>query len=165
MPGLKGPRVGLDCVLAYNTTIAASPTIGSFVIVPETMDANLACAHGKIETPSRASKWKSKIPGMSELSMTFSYMWQGDPGDTVLTALRTAFLAKTPWHWAFMDNDLTAPGPAGAQGILFPGLIFDFPIDQPLEGAMKIDIGVELTRHKISGALVDPAWLIVAPTT
>jgi hypothetical protein len=108
--------------------------------------------------------FKSKIAGLTELSLTFGYNYQGDPGDTVFTALRTAFLARTPIHWAVMDNLLASPGAAGSQGLVFPGLIFDFPIDQPLEGPQKIEIGVELCRHKISGNILDPAWVIVAPT-
>jgi len=164
MPLNKGPRVGLDCILAFNATLSNTITPASFTTVPEVMDLNLSVAHGKIDTPSRASKWKSKVPGMTELSMTFGYNYQGDPGDTIFTTLRTAFLAKTILHFAVMDNVLVSPGPAGAQGLVFPGVIFDFPLDQPLEAAAKVDIGVELTRAKDGAVIIDPVWLIIAPT-
>lgn len=164
MPVNIGPRIGLDCILAYKTTLSNTISATGAVVVAEAVDVNLTAAHGKIETPSRSSKWKSKVPGMTELSMSFGYLYQGDPGDTVFSALRAAFLAKTILHWFVMDNVMVTPGPAGAQGMVFPGLIFDFPIDQPLEAAAKLDIGVELTRAKDGAALIDPAWFVVAPT-
>jgi hypothetical protein len=164
MPAQLGPRVGLECVLAYNTTIASTITAASFSAIPEAVDVNCPFAHTKIPAPSRASTFLSQIAGLTTLELTFGYNYQGDPGDTVFTAMRAAFLARTPWHWAVMDNLLVSPGPAGAQGIVFPGLIFDFPIDQPLEGPTKIEIGVSLTRFKVSGTLVNPSWLIIAPT-
>jgi hypothetical protein len=47
-----------------------------------------------------------------------------------------------------------------------PGEIMEFPIDQPLEGHQKIDVVVRLSRVKIGSpaALIDPAWLIIAPS-
>jgi hypothetical protein len=65
-----------------------------------------------------------------------------------------------------MDNLIATPGPAGSQGITMPGEIMEFPIDQPLEGHQKIDVVVRLSRVKIGSpaALIDPAWLIVAPS-
>lgn len=164
MPPKLGPRVGLECVLAYNATIASPIVAANFTAIPEAVDVNCPFAHAVIEAPSRASFFKSTIAGMTTLSLTFGYNYQGDPGDTVFTALRTAFLAKTTWHWAVMDNVLVTPGPAGAQGLVFPGWISEFPIDQPLEGPTKLEIGVQLARHKITGTIVDPAWLVVAPS-
>lgn len=164
MPAPIDTRAGHDCHLYYNTTIAATITPGSFSEIKEVIDLNVPFSIGKIDAPSRLSKFKPKIPGLTELSLTFGYNYQGDPNDTVLTALRTAFLNRTPWHWAVLDNLISSPGTAGAQGIVFPGIIYDFPLDQPLEGACKIDIGVELCRFKVSGTLVDPSWLVVAPT-
>jgi hypothetical protein len=65
-----------------------------------------------------------------------------------------------------MDNLIATPGPAGSQGLTLPGEIMEFPIDQPLEGNMKIDVAVALSRVRVGtpAALVDPAWLIVAPS-
>jgi hypothetical protein len=42
----------------------------------------------------------------------------------------------------------------------------EFPIDQPLEDGMVVNIVVALSRIKIGSpaALIDPAWLIVAPS-
>jgi hypothetical protein len=47
-----------------------------------------------------------------------------------------------------------------------PGEIMEFPIDQPLEDGMTIDVVVALSRIKVGSpaAIVDPAWLIVAPS-
>lgn len=164
MPSLVGPVAGLECKLYYHLTPAATFTTSGAVLITEAIDVAIAMAHTKIDAPSRASNFKSKIPGLTELSLTFKYNYQADPNDTVFTALRTAFLARSIVHWAVLDNVLTSPGPKGSQGMTFPGIIYDFPLDQALESPATLDIGVELCRLKISGNLVDPAWLIVAPT-
>lgn len=164
MPGTIGPVGGLECKLYYNTTLGATFTVAGAVLVTEAQDVSVSIAAGKIEAPSRASLWKPKLPGLRELQLTFGYNYQNDPGDTVFTALRQAFLAGTILHWAVLDNLLASPGVKGSAGFAFPGIIYDFPIDQPLEGAAKLDIGVELVRHKVTGTIVDPAWLVIAPT-
>jgi hypothetical protein len=161
MPVAIGPRAGLDCALYYSTAFA-SPTR---ILIAEAIDVSLTIAKGKIDAMSRASKWKAKLPGMREISLSFGYNYQGDPGDSVFAALRAAFLADTPLIFWVMDNVVEAPGPAGSQGFAFPAMIFDFPIDQALESANKVDIGVDLVRFKETGALVNPTWVTVAPTT
>jgi hypothetical protein len=164
MPSLVGPVAGLECKLYYHLTPAATFTTSGAVLITEAIDVAIALAHTKIDAPSRASNFKSKIPGLTELSLTFKYNYQADPNDAVFTALRTAFLARSILHWAVMDNVLTTPGAKGSAGMTFPGIIYDFPIDQALESPATLDIGVELARLKISSALVDPSWLIVAPS-
>jgi hypothetical protein len=46
--------------------------------------------------------------------------------------------------------------------LTFPGIITEFVVDQPLEGAVKVDIKVDLARVKVTGTIVEPAWLTVA---
>jgi hypothetical protein len=164
MPASIGPVGGLECKLYYQPTLAATFTIAGAVLITEAVDVNVSLATGKIDAPSRASNFKPKLPGLTELSLSFGYNYQSDSTDAVFTALRQAYLARTMLHWAVMDNLIATPGPKGSQGITFIGIIYDFPMDQPLEGAVKLDIGVELARHKVSSAIVDPAWLTITPT-
>lgn len=161
----KGPRAGIECKLYYNTTVAATFATQAPTLVTEVQDLNVTLNKTSIDIVSRASQWKAKISGAFDIAINFSYLYNGDPDDTVLTALRGAFLNRTIWHWAVMDNLIVNPGAPGAQGITLPGEILEFPIDQPLEDAMKIDIVVGLSRIKVGNplALVDPAWLIIAP--
>lgn len=162
MPSIIGPIAGNECKLYYQTTMATTFTTAGAVLISEAQDVNLSVTTGTADAASRLSLYKAKLPTLTELSLTFSLLWNGDVGETTQTALRTAFLARTVWHWAVMDNILTTPGVKGSQGLTFPGIITEFPIDQPLEGNVKVDIKVDLVRAKVSGTLVDPAWLLVA---
>ena len=115
---------------------------------------------------SRASLYKAAISGAVDIGLNFSLLYNGDPDDTVFTAMRQAFINRTIWHWAILDDLIASPGPSGSQGLTFPGEIMEFPIDQPLEGHTKIDVAVSLSRIKVGtpAVLVDPAWLIIAPS-
>jgi len=170
MPANIGPLAGNECKLYYEPPpIATTFTVADAVLVTEAQDVNLSLTTGTVDAASRASIYKAKVPTLTELSLTFSYLWNGDVADTQLSALRTAFIERTVWHWAVMDNLIvTAAGPPatpgikGSQGVTFPGIITEFPIDQPLEGTVKVDIKVDLVRVKISGTIVNPAWFVVA---
>lgn len=164
MPSNIGPIAGNECKLFYQTTLATTFTTAGAVQIVEAQDVNVSLTNGTADAASRASLFKSKLPTTTELSLSFSLLWNGDVGDTVQNALRTAFLARTVWHWAVMDNILSTPGPKGSQGITFPGIITEFPLDQPLEGNVKIDVKVDLARVKVGGTIVDPVWLLVAAT-
>ena len=169
MPANIGPIAGNECKLYYQTTLASTFTIAGSVLITEAQDVNLSVTAGTTDAASRISLYKSKLPTLTELSLTFGYLWNGDVGDTQITALRTAFLGRTVWHWAVLDNfnntvtgPPAVPGVKGSQGLTFPGIITEFVWDQPLEGAVKVDIKVDLARVKVSSNVVDPAWLTVA---
>jgi len=162
----KGPRAGIECKLYYQTAVAATFSTSSPTLVTEVKDLNVTFSKTAIDITSRASLYKAKISGTIEAAINFKYQYNGDPDDAVFTAMRQAFLNKTIWHWAVLDNVITSPGPSGAQGLTMPGEIMEFPIDQPLEDGMTIDVVVALSRIKVGSpaAIVDPAWLIVAPS-
>lgn len=146
-------KVGKDCFLYYSTSYA-TPTR---VLIAEAQDVSLTLGKTKVDIMSRASTWKAKAAGLKELTMTFGYQYKGG-ADTVFDALFAAYMDDTPLvFWALDDAAATT----GAQGIVFPGLIFDFPIDQGLEAGVKFDIGVEFTRKVESSALVEPDWFEV----
>ena len=162
----KGPRAGIECKLYYQPTVAAVFNATAPVLIPEVQDLNVTLNKTSIDISSRASLYKAKISGLIEAAIGFSLLYNGDPDDTVFTAMRQAFFNRSIWHWAVLDNTIATPGPSGTQGLTMPGEIMEFPIDQPLEDGMKIDVVVGLSRIKVGtpAALVDPAWLIVAPS-
>lgn len=162
----KGPRAGIECKLYYQVTPAATFSVITPTLVTEVKDLNVVLNKTSIDITSRASLYKAKISGLIEAAINFSYQYNGDPDDAVFTAMRQAFINRTIWHWAVLDNTIATPGPSGAQGLTMPGEIMEFNMDQPLEDAMKIDVVVGLSRVKVGSpaALVDPAWLIVAPS-
>lgn len=162
----KGPRAGIECKLYYQTTVAATFNVTAPVLITEVQDLNVTLNKTSIDISSRASLYKAKISGLIECAIGFSLQYNADPDDTIFTAMRQAFFNRSVWHWAVLDNIIATPGPSGAQGLTMPGEIMEFPIDQPLEDGMKIDVVVGLSRVKTGSpaALVDPAWLIVAPS-
>jgi hypothetical protein len=162
----KGPRAGIECKLYYQTAVAATFNVTSPTLVTEVQDLNVTLNKTKIDVVSRASLYKAAISGAVDIGLNFSLLYNGDPDDTVFTAMRQAFINRTIWHWAILDDLIASPGPSGSQGLTFPGEIMEFPIDQPLEGHTKIDVAVSLSRIKVGtpAVLVDPAWLIIAPS-
>jgi hypothetical protein len=162
----KGPRAGIECKLYYQTAVAATFSVTSPTLVTEVQDLNVTLNKTKIDVVSRASLYKAAISGAVNIGLNFSLLYNGDPDDTVFTAMRQAFINRTIWHWAILDDLIASPGPSGSQGLTFPGEIMEFPIDQPLEGHTKIDVAVSLSRIKVGtpAVLVDPAWLIIAPS-
>lgn len=164
MPIPIGPLAGNECKLYYQTTLAATFTISGAVLVTEAIDVAVATELGTVDTKSRASAWATKLPTLKSINLTAGYLYNSDVGDTVFNAIRAAYLAGTIWHWAVMDNVLTSPGVRGSQGPTFPGFISNFSFDQALEGAVQYNLTVEAVRTKVSGSIVDPAWLTVAAT-
>ena len=162
----KGPRAGIECKLYYQVTPAAVFNATAPTLVTEVKDLNVTLNKTRIDISSRASQWKAQISGLKTAEISFGYQYNGDPDDAVFTAMRQAFLNNTIWHWAVLDNTIATPGPSGTQGLTMPGEIMEFPIDQPLEDGMVVNIVVALSRIKIGSpaALIDPAWLVVAPS-
>lgn len=164
MPIPIGPLSGNECKLYYQPTLAGTFTISGAVLVAEAMDVAVNTEHGTVDVKSRASDWATKLPTLTSLSITAGLLYNSDVGETVFNAIRAAYLAKTIWHWAVMDNVLTTPGVRGSQGITTPGFIANFSHDQSLEGAVQFNLTIEAIRTKVSGNIVNPAWLTVAAT-
>jgi hypothetical protein len=165
MPAILGPIAGNECNLYYNTTLAATFTVSGAVLVADAIDVNLSGTFSTASVKSRASIYESVVPGTNKLELTFGYQYRSDAGgDTTFTALRQAWIAKTVWHWAVMDNVIASPGVKGSNGQTFPGLITEFTVGQELESAVIYNIKVEPYRAYNSGTLIDPAWLVIAAT-
>ena len=165
MPGIIGPVAGNECKLYYQTTLAATFTVAGSVLITEAQDVNLSMTKSTGDVMSRASRFKTVVQGLISLELTFKYQYRAAAGgDSAFTAMRQAFFADTVWHWAVMDNINATPGVKGSEGMTFPGIITEFPLDQPLEGAQTFDVKVMPVRAYASGTLIDPAWLVIAAT-
>jgi hypothetical protein len=86
MPSIIGPIAGNECKLFYQTTLATTFTVAGSVQLSDVQDVNLSTTIGTADAASRISNWKSKVLTLGELSLTFSYLWPGDVGDTTFTA-------------------------------------------------------------------------------
>ncbi len=77
-------------------------------------------------------------------------------------ALRDSFLNDTPLMFAVLDGPIAGDADFDVQGFRFIGIVTEFPIDEPLEDARRIDIKVEAVRFKADGDLLLPEWYTIA---
>lgn len=148
--------LGLDCKL-YVSDSFGTPT-PSRTLISRAINVTNPTTKGKAELLSRMSKWKAKRPTLREIGLDFGYRYTRGT-DTVLAGLRTSFLSDAVKIFWVMDGDI---GIIGTQGWVFPGIVFDFPIDQQLEDGQVIDIAVDLAEYYESNVLIEPQWFVVA---
>lgn len=144
--------IGLDCKL-YTSPTFATPTRTEVV---RAINVTNPVSKGKAELNSRLTRWKPKRPTTREIGLDFGYRYTRGT-DAVFTALRDSFLNDTNLIFWVVDGDITF---IGCQGFVFPGQVYDFPIDQQLEEGQIINFGVDLTEHYETSALVNPSWFI-----
>jgi hypothetical protein len=144
--------LGIDCKL-YTSPTFATPTRTE---VTRAINVTQPMSKGKAELTSRLTRWKPKRPTLREVALDFGYRYTRGT-DAVLAALRDSFLNDTNLiFWVLDGSDQVI----GAQGLVFPGQVFDFPIDQQLEDGQIINIGVDLAEHYESTTLVNPSWFV-----
>lgn len=144
--------LGIDCELYYSTTYATPTRIK----IARAINVTVPVSKGKAELPSRLTRYKSKRPTLKEIGLDFGYRYTRGT-DAVFAALRDSWLNDTNLVFWILDGSDQV---IGAQGFVFPGQVFDFPIDQQLEDGQVINIGVDLSEHYESSALVNPSWFV-----
>jgi hypothetical protein len=144
--------LGIDCKLYYSTTFGTPTRIE----ITRAINVTVPVSKGKAELPSRLTRYKSKRPTLKEIGLDFGYRYTRGT-DTVFAALRDSWLNDTNLVFWILDGSDQV---IGAQGFVFPGQVFDFPIDQQLEDGQIINIGVDLAEHYESSTLVNPSWFV-----
>ena len=145
---------GLDCKLYYSTSFA-SPTR---VEITRAINVSQAVAKGKADVNSRMTRFKPKRPTTKEVALDFGYRFIRGT-DAVLAALKGSFLSDTTLVFWVMDGDITL---TGTQGWVFPGQVYDFPIDQQLEDGMTLNMGIDFTEFYESSVLIEPQWYVAS---
>ena len=146
--------LGIDCKLYYSTTFATPTRIE----ITRAINVTQPMSKGKAEINSRQTRWKPKRPTLREIGLDFGYRYTRGT-DTVFAAMRDSFLNDTNLvFWVLDGSDQVI----GAQGMVFPGQVFDFPVDQQLEDGQVVNIGIDLAEHYESSALVNPSWYVQA---
>lgn len=146
--------LGIDCKLYYSLAFA-SPTR---IEITRAINVTQPMSKGKAEINSRLTRWKPKRPTLKEVGLDFGYRYTRGT-DTVFAALRDSWLNDTPLvFWVLDGSDQVI----GAQGLVFPGIVFDFPIDQQLEDGQVVNIGIDLAEFYETSALVNPSWYVQA---
>lgn len=146
--------VGIDCRLFYSTSFG-TPTR---VEIPRAIDITENTTRNRAELKSRLSTWAMDRATTRRQELEFGYRYRRGT-DAVFAALRQAFEAQTTLVWWILD------GPAnfiGTQGKVFPGQIFDFGNDEPLEDGKVFNISIGLVEYYESTTLILPQWFTVA---
>lgn len=146
--------VGIDCRLFYSTTFATPTRLE----IPRAIDITENTTRNRAELKSRLSTWAMDRATTRRQELEFGYRYRRGT-DAVFAALRQAFEAQTTLVWWILD------GPAnfiGTQGKVFPGQIFDFGNDEPLEDGKVFNISIGLVEYYESTTLILPQWFTVA---
>lgn len=123
---------GFQHKLYRNSATFATPT---WVAVTNCRDLTMPQAMTKSDASIRAASSKMYAPGMLEWGLDWQMIY--DPADTNLTALRTAFYARTNVDLMDLDGADTANGSLGARAVC--GL-FSFEKGEPIDGLATVDI-------------------------
>ena len=152
--GWEVSPVGIDCRLFYSTSFGTPTRIE----IAKAIDITEVNTRNKAELKSRASEWAFDRGTTRRQELEFGYRYKRGT-DAVFSALRAAQAAGTTLIFWILD------GPAnfiGTQGKVFPGQIFDFGNDEPLEDGKVINCSVSLVEHYESTTLILPQWFTVA---
>ena len=153
---MSEPKTGKQMKLYRNTGTDASPT---WVLVCDISDVNINdLSVGTAELKRRCSDWVKALPTLFGLvTLEFTLLHGLDP--TTFTAIRQDFFAKTVRQWAVMDGLIDT---VGSEGLILPGLLQNFPWNQPLEDVSGHDIQLVTGYLQESSVEIDPYWLVVS---
>ena len=113
----NGSIHGDDCKLYYSATLGGE---GSLTEIPQVIDDTLNSERRSAESNCRGDGEVSEHVGKPKNSLTVNLLAKrGSPG-TAYLAMRAAYYAKTPHHYAFCTGDITHVGQhvAELQGII-----------------------------------------------
>lgn len=161
--GESQPLIGNDCHLyveGWDSTRWTTPAFTAAELVDEAADVNIAdWSVGEVEVVTRASDWAVNLAGKMRAAVEFQYLYGARW--PMFDALRGWFEART------VVNVWVADMPAGtpkAQGLQMPGLIVQFPLNEPVEDAVMVDTVRIVPAYQIDVAKNDvrvhPRWLL-----
>ena len=134
--------IGLKCKAYYNSETYSGPTWGEVAKIGD-VDLNDSRAMG--ESTTREHDFKSETPGPREVKASFEAVFK--VGDTALGALQTAYENGDSIDMFFAN----APGGAGATGKRGDFYVTQWNRKEPLDGAVKVSIGLALTTDNGHG--------------
>lgn len=157
--GESQPLIGNDCHLYHEPiTNWDTPGYSPGGELDEIGDVSLAdWSIGEVEIVTRASDWAVNLAGKMRAGLEFTYLYGADW--TAFNALLAAFTARTVLAWWVAD---LPAGTAKAQGLHMPGLIVQFPQNQPVEDASMIDTVRVVPAYAINTGdeRIEPVWMI-----
>lgn len=148
--------LGIDGKIYRNTGTYAAPTWNE---VPNVQDPGLGLESGEANVTTRAGggfelTWETLKKASYEFKMVY------DTDDQDWTALRDAWLNKTPVELLILDGPV---GTAGSQGLRSPMAVLKFSRTEDNEGVMMTEVSTKPTRMAdASGAQIVPSWYTAA---
>lgn len=158
--GETQPLIGNDCHLyveGFDPLRWTTPAFSDNELVSEAADVNIAdWSVGEVEIVTRASDWAVNLAGKMRAAVEFQLLYGAHWA--MFDALRGWFEART------VVNVWVADLPAGtpkAQGLNMPGLIVQFPLNQPVEDAVMVDTVRIVPAYQTSATdvRIHPRWL------
>ena len=111
------------------------------------------------EIKLRASQFVSNLAALIQtISLEFK-TWYGID-TTNWSALQSLFFSGSTEEWAVMDAPITV---TGAQGLRFPAIVSEFPLDEGIENAASNDCVLKTAYWESpAGTRIDPSWYTVS---
>ena len=142
-------KLGLDAKLFRNTGTYAAPIWNE---IKNVKDVTLNLEAGEADVTTRGNNgWRATVATLKDGSIEFEMVW--DSADDDFTAIRDAFLNKTPLEMAVMDGDVLT---AGSQGLRASFMVTGFSRNEPLEEAISVSVTAKPTY-----SANPPSWMTV----
>jgi len=150
-------KVGLDYKLYWLSTGTreAWPDSGDpddLTEVTNCRDLSLPLEHTEIEASDRGTEWEKVLLGLKKGGVEFQM--KDRASDTVLAAVRSAWVNKTDIAFAVLNGDSET---AGVEGLWADFKVVRFNRTEPLDGLGVYDI----TLKPSADSSVDPEWVTV----
>jgi hypothetical protein len=128
--------LGVNCKLFQNTGTYGTPVWSERKNV---MDVKLPIDADEAEATTRGMNgWKALEPAILAAGVEFSSIW--DTTDALVSALITAFFAKTSLDFAVLDGPSSGSGSQGLRAVM---KVFKFERGEPIDGVATIDFGIK----------------------
>lgn len=150
-------KTGGNMFMYRSTGTFAAPV---WVLVASVEDVSISELTRKLaEMRMRSSQFTKNLPALIDtIAVEFKH-WYGIDS-TNFTALQTMFFSGIIEEWAIMDDLITT---TGSQGLRAAFIVAEFPIDEGIENAASIAVGLKNAYWESPpGTQVDPAWYSIA---
>lgn len=145
----------------YRSTGTASVPVWTLVASIEDLSIS-DLSRGKAEMKIRSSQFVKSLPGLIQPIETEFKHWYGIDS-TNFTSLQSQFFGANIEEWAIMDDLITT---TGAQGLRLANFVSQFNINQQIEEAVNVDVGLTHAYWESpAGTLIDPSWYTVSGGT
>lgn len=142
--------LGINAKAYHNTGTYGTPVWDE---MPNVKDVTISGDTSEADLTTRGGGGWAQVAGViTSGQVEFTSIW--DPADTDLDAILTAWTGKTLIDMAFMDGAIAT---AGNQGLRAEMAVLNFTRNEPLEGALTVDITVKPGYSSNA-----PTWMTVA---